>query len=156
MALARRRKAFRKSLAETGYVEDRNVVVECRSAGGNDRLTALSNSARVRPASAVRLADRRARTTINGGNKSIELGLRSGLLFVAPLDFAKFARARNWPSMSALFLKDLPDQPPDRFRARGLILLCGYPLIQCGEIWRLQTNSYQCPLAGCRGATLFP
>ena len=30
MALARRRKAFRKSLAETGYVEDRNVVVEYR------------------------------------------------------------------------------------------------------------------------------
>jgi hypothetical protein len=48
--------------------------------------------------------------------------------------------------MSALFLKDLPDQPPDRFRARGLILLCGYPLIQCGEIWRLHTNSYQCRL----------
>jgi hypothetical protein len=82
------------------------------SAGGNDRLTALSNSASVRPASVVRLADRRARTTISGGSQSIELGLMSGLLSVAPLDFARFARARNWPSMSALFRKDLPDQPP--------------------------------------------
>jgi hypothetical protein len=43
LALARRWKAFRKSLAETGYVEGRDVVVECRWAeNDNDRLSALA------------------------------------------------------------------------------------------------------------------
>jgi putative ABC transport system substrate-binding protein len=43
MALAPRRKAFRKSLAETGYVEGRDVVVEYGWAeNDNDRLSALA------------------------------------------------------------------------------------------------------------------
>jgi hypothetical protein len=93
--------------------------------------------------SACRIADVGA---LQGQNLNISIQTFFGQthlhLYLCHQDFAKFTQLPNRPMMSALFSKNLSEQPANRFRARGFIVLCGYPLIQCREIWRLQANPY--------------
>ena len=83
--------AFRKGMGETGYVEDRNVAVEYRWAGNDDRLSELAaDLVRLRvtvivtPGSTTAAAAAKSATTtipivFSGGGDPVEIGLVASL-----------------------------------------------------------------------------
>src|SRR5262249_23618692 len=73
--------SFRKGLAETGYVEKRNVAIEFRFADGEaDRMTALAaDIVRLRPALIVAVGGNTPAQRVRAADPSVPIVFNSGV-----------------------------------------------------------------------------